>query len=99
MKLAEYNDVIINFKNKKSIDKWIKFIENDTIKYGSKEDLHLCLLKFFEKLHWIIIENENELKFQIVIYDDKYNEERQFLLDTLSKYSKVISENNTYYLS
>jgi len=99
MKLAEDNDIIINFKSKNSKEKWISNIERDTIKYGSKEELNLNLLKFFEKLHWIIIENENELKFQIVLHEDKYNQERQFLLDTLSQYSNVISENNTYYLS
>ena len=99
MKLADDNDVVISFKSNKSKDKWIKNIENDTIKYGSKEELPLNLLKFFEKLHWINIENENELKFQITIYEDKNKEERQFLLDTLSKYSKVINENYTYYLS
>jgi hypothetical protein len=58
----------------------------------------LNLLKFFESIHWIIIENEKELTFQIKLPKDKYDNERKFMLDYFSSFATVNQEDNKFNL-
>jgi hypothetical protein len=97
-KLAEDNDVIINFNSKQARNRWIKRLEEDFKKFGTKDSFLLKFLKAFERLHWIRIENENFLQFQIRLNKDKYSDEIQFLKEYLSKYSKILQTNDIYYL-
>jgi hypothetical protein len=97
-RLAEDYDSIALFNNEQALNRGINKIENDIKKFGTKDDFHLKLLKAFERLHWIRIENEDALEFQIRLSNEKYNDEIQFLKNYLSKYSEIIGNDNFYYL-
>jgi len=98
VKMADDNDVIINFKNEEARKKWIETIENDLRKYGTREEFLLKLLNYFDHLHWIRIENEKELSFRINLLKPKNEMEIEFILEHLSKYSKISEKNDVYYL-
>ena len=98
-KMAEDNDVIINFNNQKARDKWFKNIEKDAQKYGMRENFHLTFLKFFDRMHWIRIINEQDLEFQFEITDEDFHAEKEFVLNTLSKHCReIVEEKGIYYL-
>jgi len=97
-KLAEDNDVIINFNSDQARNRWIERLEGDFKKYGTKETFLLKVLKSFKRLHWIRIENEEYLEFQIRLNKEKYGSEIKFLKEYLSKYSKILQSNDICYL-
>ncbi len=98
MKLAEDKNVIISFNNEETQNKWIALIENELNKFSDKDDNRLEILKLFEKLHWIDIENEDDLAFSIRLSNSRYPAERDYLIKILSKNSQIMHENGTYYL-
>jgi hypothetical protein len=98
MKLAVDNDIYISFKNQIAFNRWIKSIEEQLRKFGEKEKLLGKILQFFEKLHWIRIENIHNLSFQIERVIEENKEQRQFLLDYLSKNSNLSESEGNYYL-
>ncbi|MFW9818513.1 MAG: hypothetical protein ACFFE5_02790 [Candidatus Thorarchaeota archaeon] len=98
MKLAEDKNVILCFKNEETQKKWFDLIEDEIRKFSEKDDNRLQLLKFFEKLHWIDIENEDELFFYIRLSDLKFQSERDFLMKIFSKDSQILHANGGYYL-
>ena len=95
---APYSPLFLSFKNKKAIEDWFSLIYDDIKKFGDNENILLNLLKFFEKLHWIEIESEKDLSFRIRLSKSKYTYEREFLLENLSKKSKISHENEKFYL-
>ncbi len=97
-KMADDYNNIITFKNQTDFDKWINKIEKDLQKFGNKDAFLTTLLKFFEKIHWINMENEKELKFQFNIPEEKYKEERQFFTEYISKYAKILNDSGYFYL-
>ena len=97
MRMAEDKNLMINFKNEKARNKWIKTIEDDITKFGPIEDFKLNLLYYFERLNWIVIESEDDLKFQITL-PEEFRMERQFLQDYLSKHAKISGENDVFFL-
>ena len=98
IRMAEDNNLMISFKNEKARDKWFKQIEEDLSNFGPSEDFKLNLLYFFERMNWITIENEEDFEFKITLPEEKFNEERQFLLEYLSKHGKISSENGIFYI-
>jgi len=98
MKIAEDKNAIICFNNIETQNRWMDLIEDEIAKFSEKEDYRLQILKFFEKLHWIDIENEHELFFNIRLFKPKYQSEREYLMKVLSKNSKILQENGRYYL-
>ncbi|UCD01338.1 MAG: hypothetical protein JSV23_10745 [Promethearchaeota archaeon] len=98
MKLANDKNIIITFNNEETKQEWVKLIESEIEKFGEEEEFHLNFLKFFEKLHWIEIESEKDLIFQIRLLKSKYQSERESLLKILSKKSKVSHINGKYHL-
>ncbi|MFX1379369.1 MAG: hypothetical protein ACFFA4_09760 [Promethearchaeota archaeon] len=98
MKVAEDKNAMVCFNNDETRTKWINLIENEITKFSDKEDNRLKILKFFEKLHWIDIENEDDLIFNIRISESKYQSEREFLINLLSKNSLIMQESESYYL-
>lgn len=98
MRLAKDKQVIITFNSEETKNDWVDLIVNEIEKFGDKEDSPLNLLRFFEKLHWIEIKNEKDLSFQIRLSKSKYPREREFLLESLSKKTKVSNEHENYYL-
>ncbi|MFO7797010.1 MAG: hypothetical protein ACQERB_00075 [Promethearchaeati archaeon] len=97
MKMASDKDVSIDFEDDFARHRWIKLIEENIEKYGNMENRLLNFLRFFEKLHWIEIENEQELIFRIRLNPSK-QEQREFFLEYLSNYVKVKEYNGKYYL-
>ena len=98
MKMAQDNDVTVNFINKKAREKWIENIEKDLREFGTSETFLLNLLKFFEHLHWIRIENEADLIFQIRLSKEENKEDYDFILDHLSKHASITQDNGRFYL-
>ena len=98
MKLANDKNNFICFNNPDTRMEWFNLIKEEIDKYSEKEETLLHILKFFEKLHWIDIESEEELIFQIRLSESKHPDEIQFLLNTLSTKSKVLQNNGKYYL-
>ncbi len=98
MKMAEDRNVILSFNTEQAQQQWVNLIEINLRSIVEKEDIPLYVLKFFEKLHWVEIESEKELIFQVRLSKTKHQYEMQFLFDTLSKYSKISELDKIYYL-
>ncbi|MFX1601411.1 MAG: hypothetical protein ACFFB6_12500 [Promethearchaeota archaeon] len=98
MNLAEDNELFIGFKSKTAFKNWIKIIEEDLRKFGTQEDFLNKLLQFFNKLHWIRIENIKDLSFRIEQSIENNNEQKQFLIDYLSQHSEISQNNGIYCL-
>jgi len=97
IKMADNEDAIISFKNENSRDRWIETIEKDLRKFGTQDNFLPKLLKYFNHLHWIRFENEKKLSFKINISEEKYVQEREFLLNHISKYSKIYEKDGIFY--
>lgn len=89
MKLASDKQTIINFNSEEVKNNWINRIKSKIEKYGEKEEMLLNILKIFQKFHWIEIESEKELLFQIKLPESKYKEEIETMLEILSKKSEI----------
>ncbi|MFW9998955.1 MAG: hypothetical protein ACFE9Q_07535 [Candidatus Hodarchaeota archaeon] len=98
MNLGEDNELFISFKTKIAFNKWIKTIERDLGKFGTQEDFLSKILQFFNKLHWIRIENIKNLSFRIDQAIEKSTEQKQMLIDYLSEHSVITQNNGIYYL-
>ena len=98
MKLAEDKNIVINFNKEETKKDWVNLIESEIKKFGDEGEYRINMLKFFEKLHWIEIENEKDLIFQIRLSKSKYQREREYLLKVLSRNSKISQMNGKYYL-
>ena len=98
MKLAEDNGVTISFSNQKIFNRWIKKVEENLRKFGRKEDFLFKILKFFNKLHWIRIENAKDLSFKTEQLIEKNIEQKQYLLKYLSKNAELSEVDGIYYL-
>ncbi len=96
--LAEDGNLYINFKNLRVYEKWMDLIELELRKYGEKEDFLNKILKFFENIHWIRILDTKFLSFQLDLSNEENKKEIKLLFDYLSKFSKVTSENDYYYI-
>ena len=98
MNLAEDNNLFISFKNKIVFNKWIKTIEEDLRKFGTQEDFLSKILQFFNKLHWIRIENIKDLSFRIEQSLENNDVQKHFLIEYLSQHSEVSQNNEIYHL-
>jgi len=98
MKLAEDRGIIVNFINEKVKNRWVELVLNEIKEFGNKDQFLLDFLKFFERLHWIEIESEDQLRFVIRLSEEQNKNEIKMFLDLASKYSKVTQSNSKYYL-
>ncbi|MHA2185015.1 MAG: hypothetical protein ACXAAI_08450, partial [Promethearchaeota archaeon] len=98
MKMAADKNIILSFNTEQSQQEWVNSIESEVKSLVEKEDIPLYLLKFLEKLHWVEIESEKDLIFQIRLSDIHHQHERQLLVDILSKYSRVSELGRNFYL-
>lgn len=98
MRMAEDKETFISFKNKKDHEEWFALVYDDIKKFGDNEKEFLNLLKFFEKLHWIEIEDGDDLTFVFTLSKLKNSIEREFLLETLSKYCQISEDNEVFQL-
>jgi hypothetical protein len=99
MKMAQDKNVIICFNSEETKKEWVSLIEEEIKKYSEKEDYISLILKFFERIHWIDLESETELKFQIRLPEVKFQEERDFLFKTLLRYSMISEVAGDYYVA
>lgn len=98
MNLAEDNELFVGFKNKSVFNRWIKILEEDLRKFGTKEDLLKKILLFFEKIHWIRIENLKDLSFRVEQSIERDTKQKQLLIGYLSQYSEISQSEGIYYL-
>jgi hypothetical protein len=98
MKLAEDNEIFVSFKSQTAFNKWIKNIETHLRKFGKKEEFLAKILQFFNKLHWIRIENIRNLSFRIEQAIVENKEQKQYLINYLSKISKISEIEGIYHL-
>jgi hypothetical protein len=97
MKLARDKEVRIDFNSEFARSRWIETIESDIRRFTSRGEKKLTILKFFEKLHWLDIENENDLIFSLRLPDSQ-TAKKEFLLDCLSKNSRIKKDDETFQL-
>jgi len=98
MKLSKDNGVFLDFHNESTKEKWIDLIELDIKKFSPRDEFLMHVLKFFERLHWIDIVNEKDLIFKFTLPVPNYKTQKKFLLNYLSKYSKIKKIDNEYLL-
>lgn len=98
MKLTNDKDTIINFNKDDARRKWIEVIEADLRKFGTKEEFLLKILNYFDRLHWIKIENNEKPAFKLNLSKEKNEQDIQFLFEYLSKYANISEKNDIYYL-
>jgi hypothetical protein len=99
MKLAKGKNNLICFNNQETQFEWFELIREEIERFGEKEEYLLHFIRFFEKLHWIDIESEEDLIFQIRLSEEKHPKEIQFIIKTLSEKSKVSQNDGKYYLN
>ncbi|TFG01155.1 MAG: hypothetical protein EU541_00095 [Promethearchaeota archaeon] len=98
MKLAKDKGVWIDFDNKFTRERWIKAIEDDIKKFSAREDIGTYILKFFETLHWIDIEHEDNRIFTFRLPKAGNNENKESLLKYLAKVSTINQIDGKYQL-
>ena len=98
MKLAEDNEVFVSFKNQAVFNKWIKNIEAHLQKFGEKEEFLVKILQFFNKLHWIRIENIKNLSFRIEQVIEENKDQKKYFFNYFSETSKLSEVEGIYYL-
>jgi hypothetical protein len=98
MKFAEDPMLFINFKNKNAFNRWVKTVEDDLNKYSPKENYLGKILKFFEKLRWVKVLNDQNLSFQIEKPIEPESKQKKWLMDYLSKLSNINYTEGTYSL-
>lgn len=99
MKMARDKGVRVDFNDKFARERWLETIESDLKMFSSRENRDLNMLRFFEAIHWIDIENEGERIFKFRLSNSKKDEEkRDFLLDYLGKYSEIEKVGETFQL-
>lgn len=64
MKLAQDKDVMLDFKDERTLQKWISTIETQILEYSSQQALPSKMAKFFEHSHWLTILNDAPLRFR-----------------------------------
>jgi len=97
-KLAMDKDIYISFKNLDEIIEIITDMGFISQSNGILDNVLLKQLKFFEKLHWIKINNEEDHSFNIIIPEKGHEKELKFLQEFLSKSSKITQVGDNYYL-
>ena len=90
MKLSNDKEAFVGFTDMSYVKKWLAIIIHDFQMFGDKKKIILTLLKFFEKMHWIEIENEKEICFRFRFLTSHNTKERTFLLDFMKQYGKII---------
>jgi hypothetical protein len=98
LRLSDDNDIFVSFKNQTVFNKWIKIIEAHLRKFGKQEEFLAKILQFFNKLHWIRIENIKNLSFRIERVIEENKEQRQYLFNYLSKISEISEIEGINYL-
>ncbi|MFX1302746.1 MAG: hypothetical protein ACFFC1_09350 [Promethearchaeota archaeon] len=98
MTLAGDNELFVGFKSKSVFNRWIKILDEDLKKFGAQEDFLKKRLLFFAKIHWIRIENLNDLSFRIEQSIERDNEQKQLLINYLSQYSEISQSEGITYL-
>ncbi|MFX1344259.1 MAG: hypothetical protein ACFFAI_04075 [Promethearchaeota archaeon] len=99
MNLVEDKEIYICFRNKNAFNKWIKIVEEDLNKFGNHDNFLYKILLFFNKIHWIRLESLKNLSFQIEDFIENNQEQKQIMIDYLSKHSKISQNNGIYYLN
>lgn len=98
IKMANDKDITLLFTNEKSRENWINSVVDEINKFSEKERLLINILKLFEALHWIDIEDLELRNFRFRLSKEKYKEEIDFLLNYLSNYGEIRTINDIYYL-
>ena len=87
-----------DFKDNKVKNKWFNLIIKEVENHSKESNFLLNILKYFERLHWIDIESEEELSFVISLSKHKNSEDREFLLNFLSQHSTISNIDEKFYL-
>jgi hypothetical protein len=98
MKFAEDKDAYIKFHEGKVRDQWIREIVDNIEKINKPEGIIPNILRFFDKLHWIDIEDMASNSFNVRLSEETDNKEIDYLLNVLSKYSNIALNKGKYYL-
>jgi hypothetical protein len=98
-KLSIDKDIMISFNDFSELESLLEKMA--LVSRGNKSivDLNLKRLQFFEKLHWIKINNNEEHSFSIIIPEDKNQNEIEYMFRILKRFSNIVEiGHNNYYL-
>ncbi len=98
LKMVKDSDVVLSFNSDSARERWFSEIEKDILKFGSKNEIPLKMLKFFHRIHWIKLESEEGLSFTINLLKEVNKQDLEFLLKYLSRFGTLDSEKGKYYL-
>ncbi|MBD3254026.1 MAG: hypothetical protein GF383_02995 [Candidatus Lokiarchaeota archaeon] len=96
-KLAQYDDISLQFKNQYSLEKRIKPILDNIRESADRRIYPQKILKFFEKLHWIRLD-EMLTSFQIIGPDQLDSEIKDTVIEFISDYYNITKKKEMYYL-
>jgi len=98
MEMTSYDDVYLRFINIKVLNNWLNKIEQDLRFLEKEEDMISKLLEFFEKIHWIKINDKKDLTFKFVLEQKHNKEEFTFFKDTILKYAQIVQDEEIFRL-
>jgi hypothetical protein len=98
MKMANDKGIFVDFSNDFILKKWINLIEDDIKKFSPENEFLISMLKFFERIHWIKIEDDNDLVFEFCFANQGKDKKKQFLLNYFSKFSNIKQMDEKYQL-
>lgn len=97
-KLAVDKDISISFRDFSDLEDLLDKMGLSSNNEDSMNDILLKRLQFFEKLHWIKINNTHEHSFSIVIHKKGNKKEIDFMIQFLEQFSSVSKMGENYYL-
>jgi len=98
MEMSSYDNAFLRFINIKVLDNWIKKIEQDLEFLEMEGDIVSKLLEFFEKIHWIKVDNKKDLKFKFVLEKKQNKEEITFFKEIILKYAQIVQDEGNFSL-
>lgn len=97
IKLSENINTIISFKDIKTGIETINNMIKNIQKHLNRKELQQAILKIFKDFHWIIIVDENNLSFQILLNEEN-SKEREIMNKIITKYSNMKEIDGILYL-
>jgi hypothetical protein len=97
MKLANSHSCIVEFKSDKAFEEWISIVEKDLEFFDKDQKSKIKILKFFEKIHWIHLdENHKSFTFQLSI--GLSTETTTRLINYIDKNFQYDKDGNTFFI-
>ncbi|TFF85528.1 MAG: hypothetical protein EU517_01515 [Promethearchaeota archaeon] len=99
MQISEEEGAYIKFHDQKARNKSIKEYVDNFKNLSEPKEFVSDLLNYFNKLHWIDIDDKDPNSFTIRLSEESDDEEITYMLDIISNYSDIVNAKGRYYVS